>query len=224
MNVYEAAASRRSIRAYLDKPVPADAIRRVLSAAARAASGGNLQPWHIDVVAGDPLAQLKDIMRTRVVEAPGGDPVQEYSIYPKELVSPYRERRYQVGEDMYAILNVAREDKAGRLAWFARNYQFFGAPMALFCTVDRRMGMPQWSDLGMYLQTVMMMLRAEGLDSCAQECWAVYPKTITDFLGTPPERMLFTGMAIGYRDENHPINQLVTRRAPLDEFASFRGI
>ncbi len=223
MNVYEAAASRRSIRAYLDKPVPGDVIRRVLEAAARAASGGNLQPWFIDVVAGDRLAELKKIMEKRVIEAPNGDAVTEYNIYPPDLVSPYRERRFAVGEDMYKVLDVPREDKAGRLRWFARNFQFFGAPMALFCTVDRRMGQPQWSDLGMYLQTVMMMLRAEGLDSCAQECWARYPKTITDFIGTPPERMLFTGMAIGYQDLAHPINKLVTRRAPLDEFARFHG-
>jgi nitroreductase len=139
-------------------------------------------------------------------------------------VAPYRDRRFAVGEDMYALLGVPRDDKAGRLRWFARNYQFFGAPLALFCTVDRRMGMPQWSDLGMYLQTVMLLLRDEGLDSCAQECWAVYPQTITQFLGTPTERMLFTGMAIGYRNEAAKINELVTRRAPLDEFASFRGI
>jgi nitroreductase len=224
MNVYEAVASRRSIRAFLDKPVDGAVIRRVLTAAARSASGGNLQPWHIDVVGGADLDRLKTIMRTRVVEAPGGDDTKDYSIYPPELVAPYRDRRFQVGEDMYAILGVPREDKAGRLAWFARNYQFFGAPLALFCTVDRRMGLPQWSDLGMYLQTVMLLLREEGLDSCAQECWAIYPQTITNFLGTPPERMLFTGMAIGWRDEAHPINQLVTRRAPLEEFASFRGI
>jgi len=223
MDVYEAVASRHSIRAYLDRPVPPDTIRRVLTAAARAPSGGNLQPWHIDVVGGAELARLKAIMRTRVVEAPGGEE-KDYDVYPKELVAPYRDYRFQVGEDMYGLLGIPREDKAARLGWFARNYQFFDAPLALFCTVDRRMGKPQWSDLGMYLQTVMLLLRAEGLDSCAQECWSTYPQTITAFLGTPAERMLFTGMAIGYADPQHPINRLVTRRAPLDDFATFRGV
>lgn len=224
MNVFEAVESRRSIRDFLPTPVDGALIRKVLAAAARSASGGNLQPWHIDVVAGEPLQQLKDLMKTRVIEAPGGDDLKDYSIYPPELVAPYRDRRFQVGEDMYALLEVPREDKAGRLKWFARNYQFFGAPLALFCTVDRRMGLPQWSDLGMYLQTVMLLLREVGLDSCAQECWAIYPQTITRFLGTPPERMLFTGMAIGYRNREARINDLVTRRAALEEFASFRGI
>ena len=224
MNVHEAVSSRRSIRDFLDRPVDGQVIRKVLSAAARSASGGNLQPWHIDVVGGSDLDRLKSIMSKRVVEAPGGDEIKDYSIYPPELVAPYRDRRFAVGEDMYALLDVPREDKAGRLRWFARNYQFFGAPLALFCTVDRRMGLPQWSDLGMYLQTVMLLLREEGLDSCAQECWAVYPQTITHFLGTPPERMLFTGMAIGYRNPEAKINELVTSRAPLEEFASFRGV
>ena len=223
MDAYEAVTSRHSIRAYLDRPVPPDAIRRVLTAAARAPSGGNLQPWHIDIVGGADLARLKEIMRTRVVEAPGGED-KEYDVYPKELVAPYRDYRFQVGEDMYALLGIPREDKAARLGWFARNYQFFDAPLALFCTVDRRMGRPQWSDLGMFLQTVMLLLRAEGLDSCAQECWSTYPETITTFLGTPPQRMLFTGMAIGYADPQHPINRLVTRRAALEDFAAFRGI
>lgn len=224
MNVFEAVESRRSIRDFLPTPVDGAVIRKVLAAAARSASGGNLQPWHIDVLAGEPLQQLKDLMKTRVVEAPTGDAHKDYSIYPPELVAPYRDRRFQVGEDMYALLGVPREDKAGRLQWFGRNYQFFGAPLALFCTVDRRMGLPQWSDLGMYLQTVMLLLREVGLDSCAQECWAIYPETITGFLGTPPERMLFTGMAIGYRNPQARINDLVTRRAPLEEFASFRGV
>ena len=223
MSVSEAVASRRSIRAFLDKPVDAGVIRRVLAAAARSASGGNLQPWHIDVVAGEPLAELKTLMKTRVVEAPGGDEVKDYSIYPPELVSPYRERRFMVGEDMYAILGVPREDKAGRLAWFARNYQFFGAPLALFCTVDRRMGLPQWSDLGMYLQTVMLLLREEGLDSCAQECWARYPQTVGQALKLPPERMLFAGMAIGYANPEHPVNRLQSARAPLPEVVEFIG-
>ncbi len=223
MNVYEAVESRRSVRQFLDKPVAPDAIRRVLQAALRAPSGGNLQPWHIHVVGGERLDELKAIMQRRVQEEPTGEG-SEYDIYPRELVSPYRDRRFAVGEAMYARLGIAREDKAARRRWFARNYQFFGAPLALFCTVDRRMGPPQWSDLGMMLENVMLLLRAEGLDSCAQECWAVYPRTIGAFLGLPAERMLFTGMAIGYADRGKPLDALVTERAPLAEVAEFIGI
>ncbi|MEK8052323.1 nitroreductase [Ideonella sp. DXS22W] len=226
MHVADALAARRSIRDYLPKPVPGDLIRKVLTTAARSASGGNLQPWHIDVVAGEPLKDLLARVKKVQAAAAAGEPTEqpEYSIYPKELVSPYRDRRFQIGEDMYARLGVPREDRAARLRWFARNYEGFGAPVLLFCSVDRRMGPPQWSDLGMYLQSVMLLLKEEGLDSCAQEAWSVYPKTVGDFLGLPPERMLFTGMAIGYANPEHPVNALQAQRAPLEEFATFHGI
>ena len=226
MTVYEALASRRSVRDFLPTPVPGDTIRRVLEAAARAPSGGNVQPWHIDVVAGDKLDELKSIMQRRLQEVAAGDRSEqpEYDIYPKELVAPYRDYRWQLGEAMYASLGIPREDKAARLQWFARNYQFFGAPLALFCSIDRRMGPPQWSDLGMYLQSVMLLLREEGLDSCPQECWSVYPRTVGNFIGLPPERMLFCGMAIGHANTQHPVNNFVPARAELSQFARFHGL
>ncbi|SCU81480.1 Nitroreductase family [Cupriavidus necator] len=223
MKVSQAVASRKSVRGFLPRAVAPDTIRRVLDAAARAPSGGNLQPWHIHVVGGEALEGLRAIMRERIAQAPAGKE-REYDIYPRELVSPYRDRRFQVGEALYHYLGIPREDKARRLAQFANNFTFFGAPLALVCTVDRRMGPPQWSDLGMYLQTVMLLLREEGLDSCAQECWAMYPQTIGRFLSLPAERMLFTGMAIGYEDPEAPANQLRAVRAPLDEFTEFMGI
>jgi nitroreductase len=223
MNIQDAISSRRSVRNFTDKPVPAEVIRRVLEQAMRAPSGGNLQPWHLHIVGGEKLDELKAIMRERVQQTPGGEG-SEYDIYPRELVAPYRDRRFAVGEAMYARLAIPREDKAARLQWFARNYQFFGAPLALFCSVDRRMGPPQWSDLGMLLQNVMLLLRGEGLDSCPQECWAIYPKTIGSFISLPAERMLFTGMSIGYADPNHALEGFMTERAPLADVAEFMGI
>ena len=226
MTVTEALNSRLSVRDFLPTPVSGEQIRRVLATASRSPSGGNVQPWRIDVVAGDKLVELKAIMQRRLAEVAAGDKSEspEYDIYPKELVSPHRDYRFKIGEDMYARLGIPREDKAARLRWFARNYQFFGAPLALFCSVDRRMGPPQWSDLGMYLQSVMLLLREAGLDSCPQECWAVYPKTIGEFIGLPAERMLFTGMAIGHRNPEHTINQLQSERAAVDMFARFHGL
>ncbi len=223
MNVSEAVASRRSVRGFLDTPVDPAVIRRVVEKAARAPSGGNVQPWHIDVVGGEPLVALKAIMAKRIMELPGGEPT-EYSIYPKDLPSPYKDYRFAVGEELYRALGIPREDKMKRMMWFARNFQFFGAPVALFCTVAKTMGPPQWSDLGMYLQTLMLLLREEGLDSCPQECWAIYPATIRSFLGIPDDRMLFTGMAIGLIDGNDPANAARPSRAPLADFATFRGI
>lgn len=220
VTVSEAVAARRSVRGFLDRPVDPALIRRLVEQAARAPSGGNLQPWHIDVVGGAALARFKaEIaakLQAREREAPA------YAIYPPELDDPYAARRFAIGEAMYGHIGIPREDRAARKAWFARNFAFFGAPLALFCTVGRGMGPPQWSDLGMYLQTLMLLLVEHGLSSCPQECWAMYPETVTRFLGTPPERMLFCGMAIGYEDERAPANGLRSERAPVDEWARFR--
>lgn len=220
MEVAEAVAARRSVRGFLDTPVDPNLLMRVVETAARAPSGGNLQPWHIDVLTGDSLDRLKTLAWERLKHG-YEDPA--YAIYPPKLTAPYRDRRYQVGEAMYGHIGIAREDREARRMWFARNFAFFGAPAALFCTVDRQMGPPQWSDLGMYLQTLMLLLVSEGLASCPQECWAMMPETVTGFLGTPPERMLFCGMAIGHEDKAEAANALRSDRAPIDEWATFRN-
>ena len=211
MQVHQAVASRRSIRAFLPEPVPGETIRRVLALAARAPSGGNLQPWHIAIVQGEPLARLKVTMAEKL--ATGATETPAYDVYPKDLAAPYRDRRYAVGEAMYAHLGIPRDDKPARREWFARNFQFFGAPAAYFCTVDRRMGPPQWSDLGMYLQNLMLLAVDAGLATCPQECWAMYPETVGRVLALPEDRMLFCGMAIGYEDKSAPANALRTERA-----------
>jgi nitroreductase len=197
-------------------------VRAILETARRSPSGGNLQPWHIHVLAGEPLARLIAAVRGRLQQFPRGEG-SEYDIYPKDLGEPYRSRRFKCGEDMYATIGVPREDKLARLLQFARNYEFFGAPVGLFFYVDRQMGPPQWSDLGMFMQTVMLLAREHGLHTCAQEAWSVWHHTVGEFLQVPPERMLFSGMALGYRDESAPINRLRTDRAPLAEIADFRG-
>lgn len=223
VDVSEAIATRRSVRGFLDRPVDPALLREIIEKAARAPSGGNLQPWHIYVVGGDELTRLKEIMAGRIVEVPRGEDM-EYDIYPKALGEPYASRRFQVGEEMYGHVGIPREDREARRRWFARNFMFFGAPVALFCYVSRTMGPPQWSDLGMYLENVMLLLREAGLDSCPQECWAMYPKTIGSFLDAPDAWMLFTGMAIGWKDPDDPANKLHAKRVPLAEFAEFRGL
>lgn len=197
-------------------------MRSVLELAARAPSGGNLQPWRLYVLTGAPLDELRARMRARLTDDPVRDP-PEYEIYPENLWEPYRTQRYRVGETMYALLGIPREERAARLRWFAGNYAFFGAPVGLLCFIDRNMGPPQWSDLGMFLQTVMLLLREHGLSSCPQESWSHYNRVVREYLGTPPELALFCGMAIGFADENAPVNRLVSERLPLAAFATFLG-
>jgi nitroreductase len=159
------------------------------------------------------------------VERIKADPPEprEYHVYPENLWEPFRTRRFEAGADLYASIGVPREDRAGRLAQFARNVLFFDAPVGLFFCLDRNLGPPQWSDLGMYMQTFMLLAIEAGLATCAQEYWALLPRTVAEFVGLPDDHMVFSGMALGYPDEAAPINTLRTRREPLEGFAEFRG-
>lgn len=216
MNVSEAVASRRSIRRFEKQPIDNALLAELLEKAARAPSGGNLQPWRIFVITAETMPGFREH-----IQASGFQDEPEYSIYPPELKSPYRDSRFKVGEDMYALLGIPREDKAGRLANLAKNFDFFGAPVGMFCCVDRCMGLPQWSDLGMFLQTFMLLAREAGLDTCAQEAWATRSEAVKAFVNYDDELMLFCGMAIGYQDKNEAVNTLVSDRAPLDSWAKF---
>ncbi|WP_336111436.1 nitroreductase [Streptomyces sp. PTD9-10] len=218
MDVYEAVTSRRAVRAFTDRPVPRETLDRVLSAAAWAPSGSNIQPWHTYVLTGAPLAELKKRAGERLA---AGDPwdTPEYEMYPPELKSPYRERRFAFGEQRYGALGIAREDVEARQRAAAANWDCFGAPAALFCYIDRDMGLPQWADAGMYLQTVMLLLRAEGLHSCTQMAWAKYHKTVAEVLSPPDGLVLFCGMSIGFEDVTAGDARI--GRAPLDETVTF---
>ena len=220
MKVADAVAARFSARAFLDQPVPARQIRRILDRARQAPSGGNLQPWHVYVVAGQPLQDLLAQIRRRAAAAPRGE-APEYNVYPPELHEPYRSRRHKCGEDLYAALGIPREDKPARLRQFAKNLQGFGAPMVLFFSIDRAMGQNQWAHLGMFMQTVMLLAIEEGLHSCPQEAWSAFHTTVAGFLGMPEEQMFYCGMAIGQADLDHPVNRWRTERAPLEDIAQF---
>ena len=220
MNVTDAIRSRVSCRAFLDTPVPLQTLRDILEVAKQAPSGGNLQPWQVHVLAGQPLREFVALIRSKLTTLPQGEGT-EYPVYPPNLKEPYRSRRFQCGEDLYATIQIKREEKLRRLAQFARNYEFFGAPAAMFFVIDRIMGADQWADVGMFMQNIMLLARERGLHTCPQEAWASWHRSVTEFLGLPPEHMLFCGLAIGYRDESAPINALRTARAPLEEFAKF---
>ena len=216
MNVVDAVHQRSSIRQFLDTPVGDDQVRGLLTDAARSPSGGNVQPWRIYVVNGPSMVRLREFLPTQPpIEAP------EYEIYPRGLTEPYRTNRFTVGEQMYALLGIPREDKAARLNQFARNGDFFGAPAAMFCFVDRQMGPPQWSDLGMFLQTFMLLAVERGLATCAQEYWSVRHAAIASFVGAPDDEMLFCGVSIGHADPDAPVNGLRSERMPLDQWATF---
>ena len=216
MNVVDAVNARLSVRQFLPTAVSDDQLRSLLSDASRSPSGGNVQPWRIYVVNGDSLTRMREFLTTQPpLETP------EYDVYPKSITEPYRTNRFTIGEQMYATLGIAREDKPGRLRQFAHNNDFFSAPAAMFCFIDRQMGPPQWSDLGMFLQTFMLLAVENGLATCAQEYWSSRHQAVSAFVGAPENEMLFCGMAIGYADTSAPINSLRSERMPVDEWARF---
>ncbi len=220
MTVTEAVVARISVRAFKPDPVPGALVREILEAAHRAPSGGNLQPWRVHALAGAPLEALK---AKGLATLAAGLETPEYEVYPPDLWDPFRTRRFVCGEDLYASISIPREDKPARLRQLARNVEFFGAPVGLFFSLDRKLGYPQWADVGMYMQTVMLLAVERGLDTCAQEFWARLPKTVGEFIGLPDDHMLFSGMALGYRDPDAPINSWRTRRDPFEAWGEMRG-
>jgi nitroreductase len=218
VDVYEAVKSRRAVRGFTDQPVSREVLERVLTAAGNAPSGSNLQPWNIYVLTGVPLAKLKCLATERVAAGDDWDE-REFVMYPPVLKSPYGERRSAFGKDRYSALGIAREDWEARARAAIANWDCFGAPAALFCYIDRDLGLPQWSDLGMYLQTVMLLLRTEGLHSCPQMAWSQVRKTVAEIVSPPDELILFCGMSIGYEDVT--VGYVRNARAPLDETVTF---
>ena len=189
MKVSEAIFARRSIRDFLKTPISNSLIAELLEKSSRSPSGGNLQPWRIYVLNNDSLIEFLSFQEKWVEPE-----VPAYEIYPKNLKEPYRTSRYELGEQMYKLLGIARDDKEGRLAQVMQNFKFFGAPAAILCFVDRQMGPPQWSDLGMFLQTFMLLAKEAGLDTCAQEAWSMKQDSVAQFVKSGDDDMLFCGL------------------------------
>lgn len=218
MNVTEAVKSRRSVREFLDKPVDLETIRRVMDTARWAASGCNYQPWEATIVTGEPLAEL----RAKLSASPMQQAEYDWTAPGQE--EAYKSRLDAVSREMFGAMNIARDDTEGRTKAMMRNVTSFDAPAVMFIYFPRLMKEAQWSDTGMWLQTVALLLREEGLDSCYQEFMALYANVIRDFLGLDHDRyMLFCGMAIGYRDPDAPVNNFERERVPLDEQVKFLG-
>ncbi|WP_432768505.1 MAG: nitroreductase [Sphingopyxis sp.] len=222
LSVTDALHKRRSVRAFTDRPVDPALLAKIFAAAQRAPSGGNLQPWQATVLTGAPWQTVQDAVAARIAMGRAGHE-PEYDIYPKGLTDPWETRRFGVGEGLYAALGIPREDKAARLAQFMNNYRGFGAPVMLFLHCSRIMGPPQWSDMGMWLQSVMLLLVEHGLASCPQECWAMYGATIRRTLALPDDQILFTGLAVGYADDAAPVNQWSVPRVGLEDVIDWQG-
>lgn len=219
MNVSEAVSSRRSIRAFKDQPVSNETLRRVLDRARFAPSGCNFQPWEATVLTGEPLKALQQKML-----ASGPQDPPEYNWSAPEQSPEYLARLKAVGASMYGAMDIARGDTDARKQFSESNIRSFGAPVLLLCYLERFHESPQWSDVGMWLQTIMLLLREEGLDSCPQEWMAQYARLIKEHIGVSDEtHILFCGLSIGYRDADAPVNKFDRERVPLEKQVRFVG-
>jgi nitroreductase len=217
-----AITSRRSIRAFLPTPVAREDIEAILEVAARAPSGTNTQPWKVHVLTGAAKERLSDrILAAYADPAQARVHVEEYAYYPREWVSPFVDRRRKVGWDLYALLGLTRDNKAGMAAQHGRNYRFFDAPVGMIFTIDRIMEQGSWLDYGMFLQNIMIAARGRGLDTCPQAAFTQFHRIISDELGLPGNQMVVCGMSLGYADPDKVENTLVTEREPVSAFARF---
>lgn len=220
LSVQDAITGRRSIRAYLDKAVPRDVLERVLQVAARAPSGSNIQPWKVYVLQG--AAKDRFVTDLTAAQAAGDKGQREYDYYPIEWRDPYLARRRACGFGLYKTLGIGREDKARMAAQHGQNFTFFGAPVGLMFTIDRDMEKGSWLDYGMFVQSVMLAARGEGLETCPQAAFAYYAPTVQRLLDIPPTEMVVCGMSLGYADPAAVVNTFVTEREPLEVFVRWR--
>ncbi len=219
MDVQLALKARKSVRAYQDKPVSQDALMRILDAARWAPSGTNTQPWEVYVVQGETKAKLVAALEHNFDT--GVTPKMEYAYYPENWFSPFLERRRACGMDMFAALDIGREDKQKRLDQWKKNYSGFGAPVMLYFVMHNGLESGSFFDYGMFYQSIMLAAMDEGLSTCPQAALAEYPETVKTLLGIDKDHVLLCGMALGFEDAADPVNAYRTRRESVESFTHF---
>jgi nitroreductase len=219
-DVVAAVAGRHSMRRFLPTPVPRATVEAILAAAARAPSGTNSQPWHVAVVAGEAQARLSAAV---LAAAAAGEQQEEYEYFPEPCPEPYLARRRAVGYRLYSLYGIERSDYPARRRAMLRNFEFFGAPVGLFFSMERQLKYGSWLDIGMFMQNVMIVARGYGLETCPQQAWCEFGPTVHLALNIPAERILVSGMALGFLDAQAPENTLVSEREPLASYATFEG-
>lgn len=219
----EALRTRRAVRKFLPTPVPREMIEELLTLAARAPSGSNIQPWRVKVVAGDVRARISRRIQQAIDTQGMKAFTRTWQYYPTKWFEPYAGRRRKLGWDLYGLLGIGKGEFAKSEAYRRENYDFFGAPVGLFFTVHRDLEVGSWMDLGIFMSALMIAARGRGLDTCPQAAFADFHSIVRDELAVPEEEIIIVGMALGHADRDAVINRLQTERAPLAETATFHG-
>jgi len=225
-HVDDAITSRHSVRAFLDTPVDVQTIKDILAVSSRAPSGTNTQPWKVYVVTGQKRAEMIDRVCAAQIELHQkpelADQYKEtFAYYPETWISPFIDRRRENGWGLYGLLNIQKGEKEKMAAQQLRNFQLFDAPVALYFTVNKAMGIGSKMDISMMIQNVMVAAKARGLDTCPQAAWNHFHPIVLDVLNAPSDEELVCTIALGYADPDHIVNTFITPRLPVEDFTVF---
>lgn len=224
--VDEAITSRHSVRAFLDTPVDVQTIKDILSVASRAPSGTNTQPWKVYVLTGNKRAEMIERVCAAQLELFQKPELAEqyketFAYYPENWISPFIDRRRANGWGLYGLLGIQKGEKEKMAAQQLRNFQLFDAPVGLFFTVNKAMGIGSKMDISMMIQNVMVAAKARGLDTCPQAAWNHFYPIVLDVLRAPDDEELICAIALGYADPDHIVNTFITPREPVENFTVF---
>ena len=224
--VDDAIRSRHSVRAFLSTPVDAQIIQDILEVACRAPSGTNTQPWKVYVI----TDKKRDEMVDRVCKAQleiynhpekAAEYQETFPYYPEKWISPFIDRRRENGWGLYGLLNIQKGEKEKMAAQQLRNYQLFDAPVGLYFTVNKAMGIGSKMDISMMIQNVMVAAKARGLDTCPQAAWNHFHPIVLEVLGASDDEELVCTVALGYANPDEIVNTFITPREPVEKFTVF---
>ena len=219
MNLNELIKSRYSVRSFTDDTVDIETIREILEISSNAPSGGNIQPWKVYVVTGKTKEKL--IKKALSNFDNGVQEKIEYDIYPRPLDEKYKRRRSECARDMYTALSIKQDDTELRLSQIRENFKFFGAPVGMIVTIDKAFAENGWGHVGMFIQNICLSAVDNDMGTCLQESWSIYPETVKDVLNIPDNEVVWCGIALGYPNKDHPINNYRTSRESIEKFVTF---
>lgn len=222
LTVTQSMQQRKSVRAFSDRNVTREVLQDLLETAARAPSGSNLQPWKVYAVTGEAKKQLSQAIFTRAAEQPMGD-TPDIRMYPEKMAEPWRQRRIDCGETMYTALGISRDNKAARFEQGAKNLTFFDAPVGLIVTMDRSLSESQIMDVGIFVQSILLLAEERGLATCPQAAWQMWSETIRKQLEISDNEMVMVGISLGYAATEEAAANIVQPRLSLQDFASLHG-
>ena len=219
MDIIEAIYKRQSIRSFKDREVSQETVREILNISKFAPSGGNTQPWKVYVLNQNIMKKLESAILHNLDNGISEKP--NFSIYPQPMSDHLKNRVKECGKLMYGALEIKKDDIEGRLNQLKQNFSFFGAPVGMLITVEKEVDLNGWGHVGHFIQNLCLSSIEFGLGTCLQESWSMYPETVQKITNYNKSEILWCGVALGYPNNDHPINNYRTPREDIETFAKF---